>query len=373
MNDISNYKYHCQHQALSFARAILDFPDDYPLKNGLPADFPSNFRKLCKLAKNIYTDMSKRPESYSLMLVDIESSDHNLSRDGYRTIHRFVDTLSNLSRCSELNNHRLKVNTEAFCASVKKGSGFVSGPVPKYELILSRLEEFGFVFSGFENKPFNKKAAFFEAEYPENPEIIDTIKSYFEAWEELKNNREKEIKVWAGEYHHHFYRFDYKITADREKIPLVQWVSDEADYLGFSPEQKLFSIEFYKYSLKYGNVKFDGDYNYKSKRIARIWQSGYTAVGKSEFLIHIKIKNMDRFMTEIEAMPQSIKKVFTQSNCRYCGFQGATEEKCKYRIYWTFDGKNQTGCSHACFYFDDFSIERIPDYWKLLEMEYGLK
>ena len=108
------YKYHCQQQAEAFAKSIIPAPEIYPLKNGLSEDFRIHFTKLCELAKNIYNDMAKQPESYGLTLVDIESKDRNLSRDGYRTIHRFVDTLSNLSRCGELENHQLIISTEKF-------------------------------------------------------------------------------------------------------------------------------------------------------------------------------------------------------------------------------------------------------------------
>ena len=369
---VEKYQCHCQHQAESFARAILSVPKDYPLRAGLPTDFKEHFSKLCELAKNIYMDMTEQPEAYGLMLVDIASKDHNLARDGYRTIHRFVDTLSNLSNSGEVNNHRLIVNLEKFKTACKGGRGFVSGPVPKYELILSRLVDFGFVISGFEGKPFGKKVESFAVEYPDHPEMIDAIKIYCECWDSLKFDKGT-IKIWPKEFHHHYYRFDYKITANREEIPMAQWVSDEADYLGYSPEQKTFSLEFYKNSLQYRNVNFDGDYIYKSKRIARMCQVGYIAVGKPDILLSVKIKNMDNYMTDIEGLPDSLKKPLTEDNCQHCNFQGATADHCKFRLHWTFEDKAHVGCAHMCFFFDDFDVERVSDYWRLLELEYDLK
>lgn len=366
------YKYHCQHQAESFARAIIPVPSDYPLQAGLPQAFELRFAKLCELAKSIYMDMAKQPEAYGLMLVDIESKDHNLARDGYRTIHRFVDTLSNLSHCGKLENHQLIVNMDEFRKAVKSGSGLVSGPVPKYELIFSRLCDFGFVISDFDGKPFSKKVESFTVEYPDYPEMIDTIKAYCDCWDALKFNKDT-VKIWPKEFHHHYYRFDYKITADREKIPVLQWVSDEADYLGCSPEQKALSIKFYEHSLQYKDVKFDGDYNYKSKRIARIHKSGYIAMEETRFLLHIRLKNMDNYMAEINELPQSMKKLLNQDNCNHCNFQGATAEHCKFRVHWSLDGQAHEGCAHACFYFDDLDVGLVPEYWRLLELEYGLK
>ena len=369
------YKYHCQYQAESFADSILPVPENYPLRDGLPEDFRTHFARLCELAKNIYLDIAKQPENYGLMLVDIESSDHNLARDGYRTIHRFVDTLSNLSRCGELKNHQLIISAEKFREAVKKGHGAVSNPVPKYELILSRLIDFGFAISDFEGKPFSKKVESFTVEYPGCPEMIDAIKIYCGCWDELKSERSA-IKLWPKEFHHHYYRFDYKITADCDGIPMRQWISDEADYLGYPAELKDFSLAFHEYSLKYKGVNFDGDYTYKSKRIARIIRTGYIALsmGESVFCLSLKLKNMDRYMAEINSMPDSIKSHMSRDNCRFCDFQGATPEQCKYRVYWTLDGISHVGCAHACFDgFNDFDLARVPDYWRLLELEYGLE
>lgn len=366
------YHYHCQHQAESFARAIIPVPGDYPLQTGLPEDFRLHFAKLCELAKDIYMDMAEQPEAYGLKLVDIASEDCNLAREGYRTIHRFADVLSNLSRCGELKGHQLIVRAEEFRIANKRGSGLVSGPVPKYELIFSRLVSFGFVISDFTGKPFGKNVEFFTIEYPDYPEMMDTIKTYCECWDALKRDKST-IQIWPKEFHHHFYRFDYKITADRDKIPVLQWILDEADYLGYTPQQKAFAAAFYQYSLQYKDIAFDGDYTYKSKRIARICQSGFAALGETRQLLHIRLKNMNKYMDEMDAMPESIKKFMAMDNCRHCSFQGATADHCKFRVHWEFDGQAHTGCCHACFYFDDFDLALVPDYWRLLALEYQLK
>jgi len=372
MSKNMEYKYHCQHQAESFARAIIPVPEKYPLQAGLPEEFPAHFAKLCALARDVYLDMAKQPEAYGLLLVDIESEDHNLARDGYRSIHRFVDMLANLSRCGDLKNHQLTVSAEAFRQSCKKAVGAVSGPVPKYEMILSRLTDFGFAISNFDGKPFGKKVETFTVEYPDSPDVIDAVKAYCECWDALKGDRAT-VKLWPKEFHHHYYRFDYKITADREKIPMAQWVGDEADYAGYSPEQKAFSILLYEHSLPYKGLKFDGDYNYKSKRIARIWESGYIAMGQSQFLLSLKLKNMDKYMAEIEKMSESVKEQMRKDCCNHCNFQGATDDHCKFRVHWTFEGVAHVGCAHMCFVFDDFRAELVPDYWRLLELEYDLK
>jgi hypothetical protein len=347
----------------------------YPLKEGLSDNFRHSFEKLCELAKNIYLDMAQTPERYGLMCVDIESRDHNLARDGYRTIHRFVDTLSAFCLSGELEGHRLKVSLEAFNKEIKKGRGAVSGPVPKYELILSRLKDFGFVISDFEGKPFDKKIEFFTVEFPDDPEIIDTIKTYCECWDTQKSDR-KTVKISPNGFHHHYYRFDYKITADHDKIPMSDWLKDEADYHGYTPELKNFSLRFYDYSLKYKGVKFDGDYYYKSKRVARITETGWSALNTEDevnFRLSLKLSEPDRYMNVITSMPQSIQKPLSKGNCRHCDFQGATKEHCKFRIKWTFENQALEGCAYLCFEFDNFNEADATRYWQLLELEYNIK
>ena len=361
------YKYHCQYQAESFAKSILPVPDNYPLKDGLPEDFRKHFLKLCELAKNIYSDMAKSPEAYGLMLIDIESKDRNLARDGYRSIHRFVDTLSNLSRCGEIKNQQLIVSAPAFREEIRKGHSFGSSPVSKYELVLSKLVDFGFVISDFDGKPFGKTIEFFTVEYPDYPDITDAIKTYCDCWEIIRTDRSS-VKVWEGEFHHHFYRFDYKITAELEKIPIQQWISDESKYQGLSDKINDFYVAFYEYSLKYKGIKFNGDYNYKSKRIARSLQRG---LGVSS--LSLIIKDMNKYINEIENMPDSIKEPFTKNSCNHCGFQGATDEHCKFRRNWTLDNIPHDACAFYGFQFNDFDLSCIPDYWRLLELDYGLE
>jgi len=366
------YKYHCQHQAESFAAAIIAVPKNYPLKKGLPENYCKQFAKLCAFAKKIYLDMAESPEKYGLMLVDIESKDHNLARDGYRTIHRFVDTLSALCFSGKLKNHKLTVSAETFNKEIKKGRGAVSGPVPKYELILSRLVESGFAITPFDGKPFGKKTDSFEVSFPKNPEMIDTINIYCECWDKLKSDRSS-IKMLPKEFHHHYYRFDYKITADCENIPIKQWLKDEADYLGYSPELKTFALEFYEMSLNYKDIKFDGEYYLKLKRIARITQTGYIAMNNKVFKLALKISEPDKCMAVIEKLPEALQKYFARDYCRHCSFQGATEKYCKFRIQWTFKSKPHTGCVHACFNFSDFENVDAEIFWEILELQYGLK
>ncbi len=359
----AKYRYHIQHQAERFASQIIAVPEDYPVRRGLPKEYPAHFSQLCVLAKSVYLHMAREPEAYGLPLLDAESGDYNLARDSMRTIHRFADTLSAVFLCGTVHDHVLTVQKAAFTAKSKA--------IPKHRLILERLRDFGFVFSGPGGAPTENEGAEFSVEFPDSPHMIDTIKAYCACWDALKDDR-RECRLLPKEFHHHFYRFDYKITAELSQIPLPTWIAEEANYLCYSPEQKAFSIAFYTYSLRYKDFKFDGEYHYKSKRIARIVDTEYSALGRSKYRLTLKLSTMDNYRDFIERLPSSLKAPFEKDSCTYCGFQGSTKDFCKYRLHWSLNDQAHTGCIYQCFFFDDFDVGMIPFYFRLLELEYGL-
>lgn len=369
------FKYHSQRQALEFAAQIIPVPAEYPLKPGLPEDYRECFERLCRLARAVYLDMAKEPEAYGLMLLEISNADHNLARNSYRSIQRFVDTLNALFKNGEVSSHSLIVNAEQFRSGIRK-----LPVVTKYGLVISRLLKFGFQVSDFNGTVINKSAEHFTVEFPEDPRMIDTIKAYCECWKVLDQFRSRDndvnrplIKLSPQEFHHHFYRFDYKITADLTQLPLLTWVNDEAEYQGYDSRLKHFNEAFFLEMQKYKGVRYDGDYTYKGKRIARITPIGYTAMGDAEFRLSLKLKYMDNYADFIQELPEGIKKPMQEDSCCYCGFQGSTKEYCKFRLHWTIDGAAHTGCSFWCFNFDSYEIDDVPYYARLLALEYGLE
>ncbi len=370
-----SYRYHAERQAEGFARQILPVPAEYPVHPSLPEGFRDNFARLCAWAREIYADMARDPAAYGLMLLDIAETDHNLARDSYRTLHRFVDVLYALALSGEVDGHCLRVDAERFRGAVKSNPG-----VPRYGQMLQKLRDHGLVISGLKGDTLPRGIASFTATCPEDPRRMDTLKAYCDCWERVDRFRSKSnprrgewIKLSPQEFHHHFYRFDYKITADMEKLPVLTWVNDEAEYMEYGEPLRRFNEAFYLASLPYEDLKFDGEYHYKGKRVARITSTGYSALGTPAYRLSLKLKELDRYMDVVTALPGTIQAPMRQSSCRNCGFQGATAEHCKFRLHWTLDGVRHTGCAFWCFFFDDFREEAIPGYFALLEREYGLK
>lgn len=371
-----SYLYHSQRQADSFAKEILPVPEDYPLNPVLPENYREHFVQLCELAKRIYLDMVKEPQAYGLALLPIDSADHNLARDSYRSIYRFVETLNALFANGEVADHSLRVDTAKFRKGIKSPVAITG-----YGLILSKLCDFGFTISDFNGSMIARGAESFLVEYPDDPEMINTIKAYCDCWAEVdrfrgggkKRGEQNElVKLSPQEFHHHFYRFDYKITADLSKLPMLTWVRDEADIMQYGPKLKEFSIVFFEEMQSYSGVLFNGDYMLGGKRIARITNMEYPAVG-AKYMLILKLRSMDKYIDFVEKLPDAVKEPFTKSCCQYCGFQGSTKEYCKFRLHWTLDGEPHDGCVHQCFHFSAFNMEYVPVYAKLLELEYGLK
>jgi hypothetical protein len=362
------HKYHAYNQAKEYAEAVIPVPIDYPLLSGLDKCFRINFAELTHLIKKIYMDIAENSEQYGVMLLPIEETDINRITDSYRSIRRFVDVLSALFFVGHVDNHVLTVDIYKFKEQVKK--------ITKYGLILNKLIDFGFTINEFDGSHIDKAAVFMFVEYPNNPHIINVIKTYCENWLKLNQNRPGSMKerrknqtlmrLSPEAFGGHYYRFDYKITADLSKIPMSQWVIDEAEYRFNNEQQKQFYINFYKTSLAYKELEFDGEYFIKNKRMARVFPGSSTHVT-------IKLKNMDQYIGYIETLPNHIKTNFRNDNCNHCGFQGATNEYCKTRIYWTFDNIQHEGCTGNSFNFDKPEVGDLPFYFKLIELEYGIK
>ena len=350
------YKYHVQQAAENIARSIFPTPDNYAVRNGLPKDYPIHFARLRVLMKSIFEDMVKEPEAYGLKLVASESEDKDLIRKGNNSIHRLFDTLYCLAVSGEVENHCLVVCADKFKAAIKKPQSVGSSAISKYELIFSRLVDFGFTI--------NKDTRRFIVEYPDYPEMIGTLKQFYDCWIELSANRAG-IKMWPTEYHHRAYVFDYKVTANLEKITVKQWLADEAKYYGTSDADNDFLTAFYDYSLRYDTVTFDGNYAIKSKRIVRdLRRGGLVANGNAALQLYLR--NMEKYMPEINTMPNAVKNIFARDYCKDCN------ETCKYRFSWTYENKTHRGCGHQCFEINELQTALIPHYWRLLELEYGL-
>jgi len=144
---------------------------------------------------------------------------------------------------------------------------------------------------------------------------------------------------------------------------MQDWIKYELQSQNRSEDTVAFHVAFYEYSLKYTDVQYDGNYFYKNTRIVQVDGNNFI----------LKLRNPDSFMSEIASIPKILQDCFTKNYCRFCDFQGATAEQCKFRLHWTHDGMPHTGCAFTCFYVPDNDVSLVQHYWKLMELEYELQ
>jgi len=332
-----------------FADSILIMPD-FPIREGLPKDYPLHFSKLCALMKEIYLDIAKDPELWGVI-----------------SARKLFDFFSCLAKSGVVKNQQLAVCADSFKKEVKKAQSTGSAPVTKYELIISKLADSGFVFTSFAGKPFGKDVAEFTVEYPDYPPIIETMKQFYDCWEDIR----KDMKEKKGDYvfwnanHHDAYRFYYLVAADSGKISMLQRISDLAHFRNAPANVTEFQKAFYEYSQRYDAIRYEGHYNYKSKLV--IFNPGFWGLSQGESF-RIKIRKMSGYTSEIEKMPEVISEAFSKDyqHCKGCN------EGCSYRVSWTYKGEERKGCANICFTFSNCDLSLIPHYWRLIELEFGL-
>jgi len=410
--NLARYTYHVQREAQGHADAIYATPMDYTLRNDLPEEFKKHFAHLRLLIKDMYADMAQKPEAWGLKLVNISVNDKDC---GSSTVKKMFHTLYSLCLSGELLNNQLVVSAEEF-KNVIKHNGFHNDPVSKYELILSGLSDFGFVFSDFSGKAYGKNVESFIVEYPDNPVLIDTVKYYFASLAEMNAYTGDYACMYTGFLHcadcspctrHNRHDceprkcrkcpecimekypnlrgmrleiFDYRVIADASKMTAQQGMINDLIANGYDEKGIAFFNNFYEYSKRYKNVTLQpaeyGQARYrfyvKSQYMAEVQGSGDIP------LLYLRLKNVQNYVHELKQMPDYIQNKFKSTtydhgNCGNCGHKGATEEKCKSRVIYTFEGESHRRCVEHYFSFNELDEKLIPAYWRLLELDYSLK
>ena len=354
--------YHVQHEVISYYQHIPHVPNSMVIEEKLLSgmterQFVENMRYFTDIMKRMYIDMEARPGEYGLPTIDINQvneikADGNLAKASWRSVKRLGDVVAAIGKLGEINGDSLQLSVSSFKTSLKK--------IEKLNLILNRLIDFGFAITDFNGKNFNKEMDTFSIAYPQNPLLMRIVKAY--AMSEPFHNDDP----------HEFYYFDYKRVADREKLPehcvsndLAALLDEEkgkllvninncfVDELGLVPHYKDDSIEYY----------------FKKKRVARFIIDFHNL----DVVLLLKLKDMDRYINQIEKLPQNLRTYFENGSCRYCGFQSSTVEFCKFRISWTLNSRKYDACNFACFYFYNPQSTDSEFFINLMKSEYKIQ
>lgn len=355
------HTYHVQREAVTYYRHIPRVPETFAVNPKLLYDieeteFVAAFRQFADIMARMYREIEVKPEEYGVLLVDIHlvnenKEDGNLAKASWRSIKRLGDLMAEVGKLGEIDQEGLRIPTAAFKTNLKKTA--------KIHLILNRMQEFGFVISDYDGEKFTKGVESFVITFPENARLMRVVKAY----------------ALADAFHlddpHELYYFDYKRVADLSQLPehcvandlaallneddgqlLIALNSHFVDKLGLNPHYKDDSIEYYL----------------KKKRVARFLIDFHTLKVK----VILKLKNMDSYMDLVDSLPQSLRQYFEKGNCRYCGFQQATYEWCKFRVSWMLDDKKLDACGFDCFTFKNPKSDDAESMAQLMKLEYGI-
>lgn len=354
--------YHVQHEVVSYYQHIPSVPDTVAIDKKLlfgmnESQFIENMSYFNDIMKHIYIDMETRPEEYGLPIIDINQvnenkADGNLAKASWRSVKRLGDVIAVIGKLGEIDGDSLQLSVSSFKDSLKK--------IEKFNLILNRLIDFGFEITDYNGKSFNKGTDIFSITYRKIPLLMRILKAY----------------AMSESFHHddphEFYYFDYKRVADRERLPVHSVSNDLAtllneekgkllvrinncfvDELGLVPHYKDDSIEYYL----------------KKKRVARFMIDFHNL----DVVLILKLKDMDRYIDQIDKLPKNLRTYFENGSCRYCGFQNSTVEFCKFRISWMLNNRKYDACNFACFNFynpkstdAEFLINLMKSEYKIL-------
>lgn len=358
--------YNVQAQAPTYYRHIPRVPDTFPVAanalQGLENDaFVAAFAQFAELMERMYKDIELRPDAYGMPLTRLGStaprkSAQSVLRESWRAIKRLGDVLFAIGSLGEPSDGGLRVEAAAFNAAMRRQKPKLANA----HLILDRLLDFGFTLTDYDSGEFAKGAAAFTVAFPENPLVMSAIRAYC-----------TETSFYSSEQYdpHGFYYFDYKLVADRDKLP-PHIIADDlaamiAPHLGdtFRALHRRF-VDDFGLSTNYKDDSIE--YFLKKKRVARFIIDFSTL----ETVLILKLKDMDRYIDLVDALPPELRSNFEYSRCSHCGFQGATDEFCKFRLLWTLDGTAHEACTHVCFYFASPVAAHVEPLAGLMQAEY---
>ena len=356
-------KYYVQAYAKKRIDSILPVPNNYPLRGDFGEKFISDFSALTKILKAIYADVIENPDAYKCDLypLDQEPRGKGTDNESNSSLDRIVKCLQTLCDCGEIKANTLKVSAEQYKKQIKKIKG--------YSAIIEKLKDFGFCF---QETIFDKNVECFLVQYTKKPNIVTTLKIYMNCWNEVLNDEylKNEIKkngYGCIAYYFDYYLFDYKVTANLKELDQMQSAKD--DCYTWDAERRNAYLKFYEYSKKYPAIRFaKGNYFVGNKRICTF------RYDDSHKFLKMKLKNPEKYMAEIEKMPEYLQECFSKKakKCTGCGCLGNNPDACNNRIYWKFRNKEYIGCSMESFYFNDIKDKDIPYLFTLLKYEYKI-
>lgn len=334
--------YCCQNAVLSLLEHMIPIPDTFPVNPACllatganESDFINGLKKLTNILRAVYLDMAENPKAYGLPLVeDIHYPKFNpKARDSMNASKRFSLMLMNLAQAGAYTGDAIEVSIDDFNARNKALKS--KDKMANVPMLLSRMNDFGFVFEGFDGKRFTPGASSFAVMFPDSPDVLQALKGY--------------MQVAHNGYD--LYPLLYSVAMDPEKRPDDQCAKDFAEFLrgddkaffqAFHPLMAELGLYFkpsgsYAYAFVYlepGKKKYNTDDGYYA-RFFSVQDSHENRRG-----VAIRLRSIAEYAKQMESMPERVKAHFAKTTCSHCSAE------CPMRIGWSLDGQAYETCSY---------------------------
>jgi|GEM_PF-1813797 len=329
--------------------------------------FETAFRGIWKLFYQIYDDISKYPEQFSMPLVSID--EHYAApkaRQSREVAWRPFDLLYHLFECGNVSGARLEVDAARFRDE---------NTVGKSHELLRALGDYGFVFDGLQNYRITPKTAVFFVEYPDNPDYITVL--YMMA------RKESAARAQQEHPYHLPYRFEDSFISwswralttglsdagAREAGP--EYVADKMH----NDEDRQFIYDFDRAMCDLGYFRKKGGWNegpdlcYYDRESVMNSRGPYlyrVMSWKSDLVLFMRIRKPENCFEHLKSCSDDILEMFrlNEPGCRF-----RAEGKCKHGISYVFEGRElrHCACCWAAFRLHP-RAEDIKDYIKLVEL-----
>lgn len=353
------FRYYCQKELEKLIDHMILVPNKYSIQDNFlygcsKKEFVDGFKELQRVIIHIYMNMMADPESYGLVLTELQINEHSKNaRDSKGSVYRLIKLLYSLGRSGIIQDHRLIIDAEKYHAIEKEMK------ISKAPILIRKLHDFGFEFEGLKKFSFDRKLKEYVLWYPSNPKVINVLKGY--TMSALCSNS---------------YVLHYSLVSDPNTIPRDQGVQDFVSCL--DKDQQFFTA-FHEQLME--NQYILGEAScYRVRYFLRASDKSYTVECRSDgrrLYIGMKLKKMSEYSEYINQLPLPIKAMLSRSSCRTtCTFQGATPEYCKYRVAWRVDNMEYIKCSFEdVFTPKEYLLDDLKQYIGLLlkDREYILR
>jgi hypothetical protein len=232
-------------------------------------------------------------------------------------------------------------------------------------MLINRLSDFGFTFTGFNGKTFDKGLDQFIVSYEDNKNLIPALKCYCMTTNRMSANRRDEFRA-----------IQYDLVAAPGTIPEQTRAYVFSQYL--SGEQKDFFIRFDERMTEEGfscengqSCNFRLEY-YRNEQLPFDKKPPHIVhclSDNNQLDIIMAMTTIPNYCGYIENLLERIKAVYKQSVIRQPCKNMESCELCGAIRRWTIDGEEFISCQFGDAHISDFNLDDIESYIKIIKIE----